>query len=44
MMRARKCWRNLDPIPECFALIKMKRRLGDVYRLFPKALEELVDE
>jgi hypothetical protein len=34
----------LDRHPSCFALIKLKRRMGDPFREFPDSLRELVDE
>jgi len=33
----------LKRIPECYALIKMKRYLNDIYRDFPVTLHELID-
>lgn len=34
----------LDRVPGCFALIKLKRDFGDVYRDFPVTLKRLVNE
>ncbi|MBU0764019.1 MAG: hypothetical protein KJ607_04200 [Bacteroidetes bacterium] len=33
----------LDNVPNCYALIKMKRYLNDIYRDFPVVLRELID-
>lgn len=33
----------LDRVPGCFALIKLKRKLSDPYRDFPRALHRLID-
>lgn len=32
----------LDQVPGCFALVKLKRELGDVYRDFPDSLRQLM--